>query len=456
MRRSAIAIGLAVLALVAHFAWRRSTPESASAPGGDEGSAGTDRADPVVAGLAGRAATSPSPAAAATPAGAASLAAKPAPVTVTVLDPAGKPVRGARVTLSWRRTPDGAPVSGIGWRDRFTVRESSSGATRADGTVALVPPGPGFEVAWTVEAPLDRDDVASPQSGPYTGGPLKLRANVGGVLEGVVRDQHGQSLEEGFVVWRTDEGDWSRAKIAYDGTFSLPRLAPGSVTIAAYPLELEPDAAVRRTGRSADPPVLPEGTPTRTVDVGAKGVVLVVDMGETLEVRFEGWPPDPGTAHLTREGRKGGITTNVSADGIARFRCVVRDVPYTLWVEPIQDGRTALRAGLRLADSPVTVSLEEGKELRVKPVLPGGGFSWVRRVWIDERGVRARAGVVETEEGPPTEYVFAGLPAGEWTVEALGYRGEEEDAEHALRGRARAAAGGEVVVRLEPAPRSDR
>src|SRR5262249_30375603 len=200
-------------------------------------------------------------------------------------------------------------------------------------------------------------------------------------------------------------------------------------------------------------------------------------MGESLEVHLEGWPRDAGRpAFLTRETdeklttpSKPTLRSEVSVDGVVRFRRLVRDARYTFAVPPSgrpefnddRDDLCALRSGVRASDSPLTLRSVVGKPLEVRVPRASKYRTVAGTARIEDLGVEL-VGETTSDGGdallPFLVYRFRAVPDGEWTVRVWQFgtigEGRSEQVEQ-LIGTARTAAGViEIPVTVVP-PRAN-
>jgi hypothetical protein len=368
----------------------------------------------------------------------------PSPVAITVLDSDGKAVRSAEVRVrgTFSISQDPIPPGPEWWQEmqraQHRLQHEDAGFTDAEGRCRLVPPPHGWTATVSATAPTDRDDIASVAVAPFDGGPTTVRFASGTRIEGLVQDEHGVPLPEAGVVWRLGDSPWQSAKVQYDGTFTLSRAPPGAVTLVALG-----EPADWRDGSF----VVPDDA--ERVVVGTQGAqpILTVDMGESLEVRIEDWPRDGGRlAYLTRENGEATATrprrlrTEVSADGIARFRRLDANARYAFWACPAskdvfgdeRDARCAYRTGLTARSSPATVRSVIGIPLDVRLERKDTKPRWVpQRISIDDRGVVLDASIGDSHYEPSPagseplvgwqRFEFRAVPEGAWAVTVTSY-----------------------------------
>jgi hypothetical protein len=453
MRWSAVLVVLAaVLFALGAFLALRPPPDAPATSGGGAADRGTDGTPAVPRTLVGRGARAV--AASGADARASDVLPPPPPArratpretyALTVLDWRGRPVKGAEVTVAargeglWSDKEDdqGRPIGPFrehyypaGWHVRTKTDEN--GAARVTPKDA----GPPWYV--TVDAPggYDARKYVQPDWHP-TESTVRLARSYR--VSGVVRDRQGSALPEATLRMRVGEA-WQPVRVFYDGTFDVGGLDPGPVTFLPS-LEGVPPAP---------------DAPTVTFEAGTENAVIEIDVGAELDLAVDGFPDSTqGVAYLTAEPAPRGlppaaIRAELSTKGTARIRGLRRDATYVLWI-PALEGKGCHRRGVRAADSPLRVRLEEQGTVTCR--LAGSDGSSLS-VWGDETvnvhrlllfgpGVNAAG---EADEAGRT-FSFAGLPEGRWTV-----RVEAESEEGPLVGETSAETGTTVDVRLRAVP----
>jgi hypothetical protein len=339
---------------------------------------------------------------------------------VTVVDDAGSPVVGAFVRF-WPSAS--GPIAGeTDTSGRFRVRGWRSGSI---GELTVDPPASESHqtlMARHIDPWAPRDEVV----------PLER----GAVTTGFVRDVAHRPIDAVVVEVRLEDGTWESAVgSTRGGAFELPARSPGTLTLRARSIG-RPRTIL---GKDRTPRVSDHVGPSREVVVGATDVVLYVDLGPPLRIRFEGWPVVSPTidAAIVSEADLPTlfpVEAPVSADGTVEFVQLDPDASYALWVGPLFDGRFALARGLRGAQGVQSIRLESGLRSTVR--LSGPETSEPAEVTAHVADFTARA--ARRADG---SFVFWGLPVGTWPVRAMTSDGT-------LEGEATCTAGAEAEIRL--------
>jgi hypothetical protein len=196
-----------------------------------------------------------------------------------------------------------------------------------------------------------------------------------------------------------------------------------------------------------------EGAPKTTVRAaaGTQDVVLVIDPGAELSVRFDPAITDRGEVYIAPDDAEAGTEQSPfeSSGGIYRFRGLRTDRAYTVWTtagwrRSRQPALVALVSGLRpssTAGNPVAVHRAAGRSVTVRVSGPAG---------LANVSVSARRGPVrifgEVPDGvSPPKGRIDDLVEGRWHVEVDATIGEVR-----YEGAADADAGGEVEIRVAP------
>jgi hypothetical protein len=337
---------------------------------------------------------------------------------VTVLDDAGAPLEGARVRF---------------WRCGGFVATDSSGQARIRGW----PPG---ETGDLDVSPPDRDpDLLTTEIEGWRPRDVVLRLVRGLSMSGVVHDPQGHPVADAEVSTLEPDGTWeARAKTDHVGTFHLRALPAGTVRLrAALPLPgfwfSKPTA----------PPVSHRVGASRTARAGEQ-VVLELDPGPGLRVRFPAWPDVSPTldAQLVEEdpSPRWPASAPVTAKGEAKFARLDPERTYSLWVGPLLDGRYAYARGLRGGPEVQEISLERGRRTTVTVTGARGLRATDVRAKVDEFAVRATPMSKDAFE-------FWGLPEGTWVV----YPGDLE-----VEGEVSVRAGDHATLEVRPSAHLDR
>ncbi|MEM7199179.1 MAG: carboxypeptidase-like regulatory domain-containing protein [Planctomycetota bacterium] len=497
--RQARLLLLAVLPLLAIAAWWLSRDTAVEAPPGVGTRAIDPTGEPGPTGTLRGSANDPGRAAVTTPDNpgrSAAIASGSGQLVGRVMDPEGRPVVGAVVRCTVRRsfTPDqlatleGAEDLAKAWRDLRDQDQSTEVAIGMDGAFALPVPAAAGDlrleaaahgyVSLSQRAPRPADDDVAV-------GDLILTR--GAVLSGRVVDRGGQPIA-GARVRRTEAragavfGELSLlAGLASgrggtitedDGRFALTSVPPGPFTLQAahrdYP-------TARLEGRSA------------AAGEKLEDLLIVMERGASISGRVSGVPKGTGALRVLARRKKneaekasagvfmrvvGGDllmsehSTDVADDGSFELAGLRADQSYEVWAS--QTGRGLLqinpcteRIELPAGTSGAELRFEEGvtvtatvvdatsdqplTELRVRPSLSGGGSL------LEQLGTRI--GGDKTQSYPGGRVTVANLrPKRRQTltlrVTALGYGDfERKDIDLPTRGRIDLG-----VLRLEPAP----
>lgn len=321
---------------------------------------------------------------------------------ILVIDAYGRPVSGAEVRVGHR------------WG-------TTSGNTRADGRIAFtgIPLKPPF--ALTV-LPSPRRPGASID--PWTPRDTTVRLPEALTIAGRVIDAAGKPVPDVYVWFRHEGRDWYDSSVEEDGSFSIGGVPSGEVKLLALPEDVPPTDADTRA-------IL--------VAAGKKDVRLVYRPGAVLRIRFREWPaeePFEGADLLTASGELVG-EGYVDEKGELDFGALDERGVYTLFVPPLDDGRTLYRTGLRPGPDRIALSLEPGGLIRgtlLRPV-PVEDID----LWLEGPGIQ-----IEAVLFPDGVFEIAGVPSGTFTVVADGWRSGKW-----IRASARASRGDTVTLILK-------
>jgi hypothetical protein len=263
-------------------------------------------------------------------------------VTLTVLDPEGKPVEGARVTLDGH-----VPL-------RYS-RAQPRGETDAAGRVRLE--GLSRELRYSVQAAAwpPRKEVARFWASRWTPQDETIRLPRALSIEGVVRDERGTPVAGARVLAAhldipIFEEAWSDASAA----FVVSSLPEGKYRVSATHEE--------RMLKSVE----------HRIPAGTRGVVLVAaeDPRSDLTIQLSDWPADAGTvqAMITTEPAKTGMghqrTAAVGPNGRARFPRLRQAERFALWIRLPARGLMAYLRDVQPRAEPHVVRLVSGGTLR--------------------------------------------------------------------------------------------
>lgn len=341
---------------------------------------------------------------------------------VTVLDWAGKPVAGARVSLSI--------VTTEGRRSRRTTR-SADRTTDAQGVARLA----GLAKGVTYQMSVSATDALQHEEEAWTPADVTIRLERAYTISGVVRDGAGKPVSGANVQCSKDKQGWSGTQAGDDGRFSCGGLTAGEYYVKA------------RIGWGSEPA---DGAAAekdvQRVQAGAKDVVLTVDAGLELVVKIENWPADGPTWHnpqLSVEGTRprnlGWSDARIDSEGKVRFRGLRDSETYRLWIPPIEGGLSCVATGLRAGGVEVRVRLTPGKSITGRINAPAGATG-INVSASAEGGGYGVGGTVEADG----RYRIEGLPEGAYSVSA---HAQVEKAQWFASGKA--AAGGTLDLDLK-------
>ena len=314
---------------------------------------------------------------------------------VQVLDEEGRPVSGARLTLTIDDPSPDSPTSASSSTDGEGNGAFLGLSPTSRGTLVVSPPAwemlsSHVELGWSPRRATIRLESAHQILGTVT--------SPGGVpLEGVTVAARGGARH----TWQ---------KSLTDGSFRLGGFPAGPVKVWAYFGDLESD------GPESSLPL--PWLPTWNAKAGDAGLRLSVEPGGELTVlvpdlaagESEGMGVLCPGGRFDPDGRL--VPSSVEQDGVFRFRGLVPGAEYTLWAHAAGPSRSALVPGLR-AGSPRTVSLSSSVTLRGRltgaPALRDGAV-------IAHLGPLRPVAYVE----PDGTFEFSGLPPGTYDVEATG------------------------------------
>jgi protocatechuate 3,4-dioxygenase beta subunit len=310
---------------------------------------------------------------------------------VTVLDPDGKPVEGARVQagqFGGFRSPD------------------ADGRTNAAGMVRLEGLDPDAPARLEVEPPrMLRPRVLTEEREDWKPADTVVRLATGLDLAVLVQDPSGRPVPAA-VVWYAPErgpdvpGGWSSEETGDDGIARIGRLAPGRVVLRAELFDVVP-----RWGSGPGPGA------TAAISADARGrATLTLDPGLSVRVRLEGVevPGDVagtlvgGDPDRERRGRRAG--------DLLVFRGLEPGEDYDVYLRERNGDRVALLLGVKAGGDPVAPAWGPAASIRGTARLPAGSrpFSVLARL-----GRVTRWASFDERTG---EFEFDDLPEGTWTL----------------------------------------
>lgn len=312
-------------------------------------------------------------------------------VTVTVLDPAGHPVREASVSLWWR-TKGGRQ---FGHENRYTGWLTSS-----DGTVTFdrIVDGRRYDIA--VRAPEGRAGLGRLHIDDWDPTNAELRLGGGRRVTGVVRDHEGRPLPHFPVALRPQgEKAWNIEICDEEGRFTFEDVRAATVRVKPW-------------GRLPAPG--DEDVGTMEVAPDAKEVALTVD-GRRL-VRVVTKDPLEGSVEVSLGGREGMAFggEDLRPGRPTYFTGLDPDRPVTLYAAGSR-GRCFYAEGVRPGGPPVEAVFAAAVIVRGKiaglPKSPAFLYLAARRNGL---ALRIEPQADGTFESPP-------LPAGtRWNFQVLG------------------------------------
>ena len=311
---------------------------------------------------------------------------------VTVVDDVGKPVVGANVNLSETKSSDGGKTKhSVG---RPGVMTDAAGVVRMTG----LPPGGVFQLYVSAA-----EAIAWSQS-PWAPADTIVHLERAYSISGVTQDRSGKPVAQANVQWSKDKSSWSGQQSGADGRFKVNGLPSGEVYVHAV-----------IGGGGYEPDVEKD---LQRVRSGSKDLVLIVDVGLTLTVKFENWPADaPGWQRPqlsveapTFRNFDGSPGEQVSPDGVVTYRGLRDGETYRLWVSALPNGLCAVMTGIK-AGGEIRVHLVEGKSITGRLTLPAGAENV--SVQMNTNGMWAQ-GKVEADG----LYTIEGLPDGTYDIHA--------------------------------------
>ena len=300
-----------------------------------------------------------------------------ASVELTIVDPEGRPVPAANVSVNRRgdfafgkSDPDGkVTIQGLVGDQRYAVR--------------VRPPRTHTDLAVLVLEDWSPDDrtLRLPQAMP---------------LQGIVVDGEGRPVPGAYVnAIGRDEATYG-VQVSEDATFSLPHVSPGPVRVRATKGDLL--------------------SPVLDLPDGGLDVRISMRKAASLSVVLGGWPKglrDIQAVVLMPTFAYGGSKAVVEPDGRATFTGLDPDAHHVLYllVGERQDQQVAWASDLRAGAQQVVIPLRPAKSISGTVTIPRD--AQLPTIEINQEGVRAKA--VADESG---RFTLTGLPEGTWTVTA--------------------------------------
>jgi|GEM_PF-2714696 len=293
----------------------------------------------------------------------------------------------------------------------------------ADPPVAPTPPTGGGPTTPVVVAPS-----AGPAAAPVASEPPPPTATTtdpdpsshdeglpvpkGNAVAGVVRDRGGRPVADAIVRRPGIKGGRSgRTTTDGVGAFRLVGLPPGRL-----PFEVVvPDGVPRTAG---------VGATTFEADAGATDVVVVVDVGLEVVLRWADPSPAPAsvTVHVRRAPVAERLDPKLGADGTARLRGFAAGDRLVVWVPADAAGRSVL---VRDAKPEGEVVLARADGLSIVGTAKASGDLGTTTVWAEEAELGVRVVGTLAADG---RFEVPGLPDGtRWRVTATVGATDDDD-----------------------------
>jgi hypothetical protein len=300
----------------------------------------------------------------------------------------------------------------------------SSTATAGQDGAALLE---GLDRAGTftlqVRPPADRSDLLPSQREDWKPADTVVRLAAGLMVAGVVLDGEGRPVARCTLWGRTPGGPWRTVSVRGDGTFEIGPFPAGPVELLARPERAEPTGFEERVTR---------------VQAGAADVKLPIEAGADLRVVVIGWPKDRfwGNGTVTPDDGEGQVRGYLEAGGKITFRGLREDLTWTLYMEPLEDGRIVYVKGLHPGGPPVEVPLVMGGEIKGRLLLPPGTTDR----WLDVSGRDFGQWLPVGKDGA---FTIRGVPPGKAKITA-----GADTADDTFEATVEAKAGDEIEIDL--------
>ena len=345
-------------------------------------------------------------------------------VTVTVLDPEGRPLGDCAV-----------------WAGGVWAR------TAADGRVRLPALDPAR--AWTLRVvpPRASKDLVAAEVDAWTPRDVQVRLERAYAVAGVVRDAAGRAVG-GATVFHAMGARWDpmqhrdgarRALTGPDGRFRIPGLRAGDWI------------RLRAAGGPAANLDHSLGRNVVAATAGDEDVVLFVDTAGSVVVRVEGIVPGATVGYRVERVRtaRGRTWTEPSSGslpqgGVLHLSGLDPDGEFRFSAGPTREGDWAVSGVLVPGGNEVVLRMTRGEPLAGRAVLPADADASLIRVTASGSGWSAHV-----DADPDGAFRFAGLPPGECVVTASAWLGDR------ITWKSRpvtTAAGADVTLALEPSP----
>jgi uncharacterized GH25 family protein len=324
--------------------------------------------------------------------------------TVTVVDPDGAPIAGARVTTSFtvdrerNRTETSNPAVTTDAKGRAVLQGLDGKKTY---TLRVEPPQRYPSVPYSMGPTMTASEGAafrSAQKKDWTPGDDTVTLERAYTVTGFVRDLSGRPVGGSQVARMTGPNSWSTTAADASGAFTLRDLPAGEVSLRAWVGSNQPHPA--DAGRRVAEAV---------VAAGARDVVLSIDPGAELVVRVEDWAEGPRSSNYLQayelgpqQGGPAG-SSPVDSEGVARVRGLYADRTYLVWTN-LQGGRYVYVRDVQPGRE-VRARIETGTTIAGRIAMPSGAASGF---------VNAQAWPVnlQAQVGPDGRFEVKGVPLG--------------------------------------------
>lgn len=332
-------------------------------------------------------------------------------VKLAIVDPAGKPVEGARVQLQ----PCGEQGGGVDGHAWLQAHADSEGVATIEGV------DPDLHYALGVYPPSTREKLNDFEIRVWKPESREIRLDAGHTVTVSVLTRDGKPIAGARVSLQPlelGEDEWvstTRTNTSESGTCTFTRLEPGAYEVSALLFD-----GGRRSNVFSGQTEGTRATPKR-VQVGKESsVTLVIDPPTGLRVYVAGWERRfrRVEAVVTPEGGEP-RRAQIDRDGTVEFEDLPWDAELSLWIGPVPDDRHVHRTGLFTSETELEVELMAGREVSGRVRFPKGSRD--RRVWLALPGVNLDAKV-----GGDGRFKIASVPSGTWRVHAAARVGEQE------------------------------
>lgn len=197
----------------------------------------------------------------------------------------------------------------------------------------------------------------------------------------------------------------------YDGSFVIRDLPAGQHEVLVLP-----DGLSRWEEEAED-------WKPQTINAPDEEAELILDPSWELRIRVRNRPSGVGSSdvHLLPENGTVDRGATLRAGDSLLFRRLPPGSRFTLWIPPVGDGYSLLRAGIHSGKPDLVVDLEKGREItgRIEGELA------LDRVEVEAEYLEHPGIGVAGEVRPDGTFTIRGLPEGRWKVKVTGWIGEE-------------------------------